>query len=658
MALREKGELGPALLHLRHVADSDPTNASVRYEVGQTLRQNGDLEGAIAALEKAIEIDPELREGYYGLGVALRQQSAAARRTPPAAVGHQPRRRPLPARPGGGGAWRAGPSPGSSSPRPSAWTRAMPTPTTSWDTSWASRESSPPRWPTWSARSRSRPTPPPPTTTSVSRCGTAAPGTGPWPSCGGRSSSTPPLATAMRFSAWRCGRRATWRGPGPACSAPSPSCRPPPPSTSTSASPISRRAISTRRWDSSRPGSTSPRPRGRGRTGSRPAPPSSGRWSTSPDRAEAHNVQGLLLGRQGADAGQGGGRVPRGHPAPTRLRPGPQQPRSRARTDRRRRGGHRRAPRGHTPGARLCGCTLQSRRGPHHVRRRRGHPRARDGRGPGAHLREGPVQPGRRLRHQPRPRAGRGDRAAAEGGRARPDVRPGPPGARQGASSRTVSVDEAIEALQEAARLEPERGDAHYQLGLALARAGRRKEAAPVLEKGRELVADDERNQKANLDLAEGRAALQGGDLEHAAVKLRSAVRLRPDSSEAQRSLGEVLEKQGDAGRRHRRLSRRPWSWIQPTPTRRRGLERLGSCRRRAPDDPERVAELEGYIREGRFEEVEPLLAEYVKQHPRLLAGAGTLSATAWAPSRRSASPCRPWPDPSSWTSGTPRPTR
>jgi tetratricopeptide (TPR) repeat protein len=29
------------------------------------------------------------------------------------------------------------------------------------------------------------------------------------------------------------------------------------------------------------------------------------------------------------------------------------------------------------------------------------------------------------------------------------------------------------------------------------------------------------------------------------------------------------------------------------------------------------VAELEGYIREGRFQEAEPLLTEYVKQHPK-----------------------------------------
>jgi Flp pilus assembly protein TadD len=50
-----------------------------RYELGQTLRQNGDLAAAIARFEKAIELDPEKREAYYALGVALRQQGTRPR---------------------------------------------------------------------------------------------------------------------------------------------------------------------------------------------------------------------------------------------------------------------------------------------------------------------------------------------------------------------------------------------------------------------------------------------------------------------------------------------------------------------------------------------------------------------------------------------------
>jgi tetratricopeptide (TPR) repeat protein len=128
-------------------------------------------------------------------------------------------------------------------------------------------------------------------------------------------------------------------------------------------------------------------------------------------------------------------------------------------------------------------------------------------------------------------------------------------------------------------------------------------------------VAVDERNQTASLDLAEGRSALQKGDLEHAAAKLKSAVRLRPDSAEAQRSLGEVLEKQGDetgaADAYRKALELHP-----ADSSAQQGLERVTKAGE-VKDDPRQMAELEGYIREGRFAEVEPLLSEYVRERPR-----------------------------------------
>src|SRR5205823_5401735 len=61
-------------------------NAMVQYEFGQTLRQSGDLGGAVAAFEKAIEINPEMQEAYYGLGLALKQQGTAARKPVSAAA--------------------------------------------------------------------------------------------------------------------------------------------------------------------------------------------------------------------------------------------------------------------------------------------------------------------------------------------------------------------------------------------------------------------------------------------------------------------------------------------------------------------------------------------------------------------------------------------
>ena len=107
-------------------------------------------------------------------------------------------------------------------------------------------------------------------------------------------------------------------------------------------------------------------------------------------------------------------------------------------------------------------------------------------------------------------------------------------------------VPEAISELQEAARLDPQSGEAHYQLGLAMARAGRKDEGTAELQKGRELSSADDRNQNVNMDIAEGREALDKGDLDQAATKFQHAIKLQPESSDAQRYLGIVLEKQGN----------------------------------------------------------------------------------------------------------------
>ena len=85
-------------------------------------------------------------------------------------------------------------------------------------------------------------------------------------------------------------------------------------------------------------------------------------------------------------------------------------------------------------------------------------------------------------------------------------------------------VTEAVAALQNAVKLEPEGGEANYQLGLALVRAGRKEEGAAQLKRGRELVAAGDRAQNALLDVADGRAALDRGDLEEAVSKFRRAV--------------------------------------------------------------------------------------------------------------------------------------
>jgi tetratricopeptide (TPR) repeat protein len=187
-------------------------------------------------------------------------------------------------------------------------------------------------------------------------------------------------------------------------------------------------------------------------------------------------------------------------------------------------------------------------------------------------------------------------------------------------------VPEAVTELREAARLDPQSGEAHYQLGLALARSGKKQEGAAEVQKGRELSAADERNQNANLDIAEGRAALAKGELEQAAAKLQHALKLQPDSAEAEHFLAVVLAKQGDdegASAAYRRalelnpgdaqakhalesseLPDSPVPFIKPTNS-------------NSGDDPAKIAQFESYIRQSQFAQVEPLLTSYVNERPQ-----------------------------------------
>ena len=348
MALREKGDLEAALLHLRQVADADPTNASIHYELGQTLRQSGDLAGAIAALEKAIEIDPELREGYYALGVALRAAERGARRSRSAA---RRRARPTistsaPSEAAGRGdlaaardAAHRGPPPGRE-PRGRAQPPGLrPGP--------AGRACRPPS-PTWSARWRCGPNPPRPTTTSASRCGTAAPRTGPWPSCGRASTLDPAaggsqafLGTALRETGDLAGARASLQR-AIALLPPTAAVYVDLGITYLRAGDLDK-ALGQLEAGLNLPGAVAARA-GLGLGHRRPPQGARRRARAGPRRT---TCWACLLGRTGRRQQRGGGRVPRGDPAPARLRRSPQQPRSRADPGRRRR--RRASPRSARP---------------------------------------------------------------------------------------------------------------------------------------------------------------------------------------------------------------------------------------------------------------------------------------------------------------------
>jgi tetratricopeptide (TPR) repeat protein len=194
------------------------------------------------------------------------------------------------------------------------------------------------------------------------------------------------------------------------------------------------------------------------------------------------------------------------------------------------------------------------------------------------------------------------------------------------------NVSDAVAELREATHLDPASGEAHYQLGLALARNGQQQEGMEEVKKGRELSSADDRNQNAQLDISEGRAALQKGELQQAEAKFRHATRLQPNSAGAQHLLAVTLEKEGntdDAIAAYQKAvelnpgdlsARQSVNRLKPAETpvaASAGPPDSTNEIKTGEDDPAKISELENYIRENRYKEVEPLLNSYVRDHPK-----------------------------------------
>jgi tetratricopeptide (TPR) repeat protein len=196
-----------------------------------------------------------------------------------------------------------------------------------------------------------------------------------------------------------------------------------------------------------------------------------------------------------------------------------------------------------------------------------------------------------------------------------------------------AKISDAIAELRDATRLDPTSGEAHYQLGLALARSGRQEEAAAEVKRGRELSSANERNQNAEVDISEGRAALQKGELQEAEAKFRHAIKLQPNSPVAQHLLGMTLEKEGDTENAviayqkaldlnpgdlsaRQSVNRLKPSEAPDQTSASTGLADSANESKTAEDNPAKISEVENYIREGRYREVEPLIASYVTEHP------------------------------------------
>jgi len=611
VALREKGDAEAALPHIRRVANANPGNANVQYELGQTLRQSGDLQGAITAFESALQIDPELREGYYALGVAIKQQSSSTRKPSPILASPADdlyqRSREAAAR-------------GDLDQAKQQLTEALRADENDADAhnllgfvlgqqgdlssalvhlerAIALRPDSAEAHynvgvALWYSGSKDR------AVAELRESIRLDPAAG---------ATHAFLGTALREAGDLQGARMSLQR--------AIALLPP-----TAATYVYLGILFLRIGDL-------PKALGQLETGLN-APQSSlpkPDWdmaiadlrkmlAATPDQAQAHNILGLMLGRTGVGTGE----VAAEFRAAIRLRPNFAEANNNlglvlAQSDDDEpavaafREAIRIRPDFADAHANLGGTLILSdiEQAIHELEKAISLDPAlvkaqfNLATAYGASPKYGPAKEIELLRKVltmspsfPRAHLALGKALLRDG-----------------------KVTEAIVELQKATRLDPQNGEAHYQLGLALSRADRKDEAALEVKKGRDLSSADERNQNINLDIAEGRTAFDKGDLDQAETKFRHAIKLQPEASVAYRYLGLVLEKEGDNSGASQAYQKAIDLNPGDTSTKER-LQRLSATPPGA-DDPARVAEFEGYIRQSRFKEVEPLLTAYVNERPQ-----------------------------------------
>ena len=619
MALREKGDLEAALHHLRRVVEADAGNASMHYELGQTLRQSGELGGAIAEFERALEINPELREGYYALGAALKQQSATARR----------------------------PAPPPSSQADEAVGRAKAAVArsdlkTAGDTLADALQRDPNHAEAHTLQgyvlgqqgnlSAALP--------HLQRATILRPesaeirynlGAALWYS-GAREKAIAELRESVRLDPGSAGGHAflgmalleTGDLPGARASL----------QRAMALSPAMAAAYVDLGVAFLREGNLE---KGLGQLEAglnvpSPVPPTPS-WdpaiaalrqalASSPQHSEtpeAHNVLGLVLGRKGAPADD----VVAAFRAAIRIRPDYAEAHNNLGLVLIQSGKDDEGIAALREAVRLAPAYAEARTNLGAALTPTDVEAAIKELEEAVRLAPGSVKALFNLAVAYGASPAHGSRKELEHLEKVIEMAPDFPRAHLALGKALLQdgkATEAVAALQNAVRLEPEGGEANYQLGLALVRAGRKEEGAAQIKKGRDLVAAGDRAQNALLDIADGRAALDRGDLEEAASKFRRAIQLRPESAEAQRLLDTTLERQ-----RSRSASRNTPPPIAPpaAATPGSGVSEW--------DDLSRVSVLEGYIRDARWAEVEPLLTKYVADRPKSSWGWYALGYTYFA---------------------------
>jgi superkiller protein 3 len=583
LALRDTGDLSGALVHLRRVAAGDPENPAIHYELGQTLRQNDDLIGAVAAFERALGLDPERRDAYYALGVALKQQSALTAPTRPGAASAGDdayvRAREAAAR---GDLAAARDHATEAIRRDDAHAEAHNllgfVLGQQGDLAAAVRE--------------------------LERAIVLRPesadahynlGVALWYH-GARERSLSELRESVRLDP-AAGASHAFLGIALRESGQLPAARvslqraiallPPTAATYVDLGIVFLRtnepvkALGQFEAGLNVPVPSLPAPDWDAAiAGLKAALAAPAALAAGDDRADAHHVLGRMLGRKGAETSA----VIAELRAAVRLRPGSAEMHNtlglvliQAADD----------------AAGIASLREAVRLAPEYAEARANLGAALTPTDPDAAVREleravalAPASVNAQFNLAVAYGASSAQGVAREIEQLRKVIGLSPTFARAHlalgkALMRDGQIPEAIAELEEAARLEPKSGEAHYQLGLALARAGRKDEAAASLAKGRALVAEDDKTQNAVLDIAEGQAAFDRGALDEAEARFRRALKLRPDSREAQRY-----------------------------------LDTIAARRRGTSDDPARVTAVEAHIRQGQFKEVEPLLADYVKERP------------------------------------------
>lgn len=627
LALRENGDAAGALVHLRRVAQTQPKNPTVQCELGQTLRQNGDLSAAVAAFQRALEIDPEMREAYYGLGFTLKQQAAAARKGPtePLATNqyHKQAQDDL--------------AKGDLSSAKEQLLKALAVDENDGDAHNLLGYILGQQGDTASALPH------------LERAVVLRPdsadahynyGAALWYS-GAKHRAISELETSVRLDPSAAASYAllgvAQRDEGDLAGSRVSLERAIALSPTTAASFIDLGIVFLRQTQLQR--ALAQFEAGLNANSAVPTPDWDGaitvlREATSkgPNLAELHNILGLLLGRKGTDSNQ----VLAEFREALRLHPD------------------------YAEAHNNMGLVLaQNNEDEKAIAEFREAVRIRPDYAD-AHSNLGAVlmlsdvedaigELEKAVSLDPTLIKAQFNLAEAYGNspshgsakqieQLRKIISIAPDFARAHlalgkALLQGAKVSDAVTELRDATRLDPASGEAHYQLGLALARSGQQEEGAAEVKKGRELSSADERNENAEVDISEGQAALQKGELQEAEAKFRHAIKLQPNSPVAQHFLGMALEKEGnteDAIAAYQKAvelnpgdlnARQSVTRLKPAeaPAQTSGSTDLvggTSEGKSAEDDPATISELENYIRENRYKEVEPLLASYVEEHP------------------------------------------